>query len=348
MSHEVMSGAGNSPRNSPPAFEELLKIDVHAHIFDDMPEFAEMVRRIALRVVNVCVYGNQPELLVAAEQQAERIHQKYRPSFYFASTFDLTRRDEPDYAQEVIAWLDKSFEAGAVMTKIWKEVGMELRTPSGAYLMPDDTLFDSIYGHLATRGKPLMSHFADPIEAWLPLDPGSVNYAYYANNPEWHVYGRKGFPSHGQIIAACDRVLRKHPQLIMIGAHLGSMEHDLDALAQRLDRYPNLYVDVSARTPALFGQPRRKVRDFFLTYQDRILYGVDVGEYTPGTIPSREARMAFTESMERCYRSDYQFYAGTGRHTVGKSELECLALPSAVLEKFYHGNAQRLMPALAA
>jgi len=337
----------DSPKDSVVPFEEILKIDAHAHIFDDMPEFVEMVRRINLRVLNVCVYGSKPELLEAAEKQAELICRKYGPSFNFASTFDLTRRDESDYAQQVIAWLDQSFKAGAVLAKIWKEVGMELRTPSGAYLMPDDALFDPVYEHLTVCGKPLMSHFADPMEAWLPLDPDAANYSYYSNNPEWHVYGREDFPSHGRIMDACDQVLTKHPQLIMIGAHLASMDHDLDALAQRLDRHPNLYVDVSARTFSLCRQPTEKVRDFFLRYQDRILYGADIGEYVPGEIPSREARIAFTEFMERYYRADYWFYAEKGRHTVGGREVECLALPQSILEKFYHGNAQRLMPALA-
>jgi predicted TIM-barrel fold metal-dependent hydrolase len=224
---------------------------------------------------------------------------------------------------------------------------MKLKTPDGAYMMPDDNLFDPIYSHLAKRGRPLVAHFADPIEAWLPLDPKSVNFSYYANNPEWHVHGREGFPSHAEILAAADNVLAKHPDLIMLAAHLGSMEHDLDALAQRLDRHPNLYVDVSARTPALTRQPAKQVRDFFIKYQDRVLYGVDVGEFTPGATPSKDERVKFTKAMERCYRTDFAYYAGKGSQEYGRREIEGLALPRSVLKKFYHGNARRLMPALA-
>ncbi len=332
---------------SAPPFEQILKIDVHAHLFDDMPEFVAMARRIQQRFINICVYGNRPEILEPCEAQAERIYRKYRPTFYFGATFDLTRRNEPGYADRVIAWLDKAFEAGAVTAKIWKEVGMELKHPDGSYLMPDDPLFDPIYDHIAACGKPLTAHVADPLEAWLPLNPAGVNYSYYSNNPEWHVYGREGYPSHAQILGATDRVLAKHPKLVMIGAHLGSMDHDLEALAKRLDAFSNLYVDVSARTSALFGQPVDTVRDFFMTYQDRMLYGVDVGEFTPDHVPTDEERIAFTRRMESCYRADYQFYAGCGKHTFGRNEIECLALPREVLDKFYHRNAQRLMPALA-
>lgn len=329
-----------------PPFEEVLKIDVHAHFFDDMPEFVEMARRINMRFLNICVYGNRPDILEPCEARAESLYRKYRPTFHFGSTFDLTRRDKPDYVGQVIAWLDKTFDAGAVTAKIWKEVGMELKTADGGYVMPDDPLFDPIYEHIAACGKPLTAHFADPLEAWLPLDPSGVNYSYYANTPEWHVYGRESFPGHSEILAAADRILVKHPRLVMIAAHLASMEHDLDALAARLDHLPNLYVDVSARTPALWRQPAARVRDFLLTYQDRILYGVDVGEFDPDSNPSATERAAFTVRMEKHYRSDYLFYSGNGKHAFGRSEVQCLALPHDVLEKFYHGNAQRLMPAL--
>jgi predicted TIM-barrel fold metal-dependent hydrolase len=298
--------------------------------------------------VNICVHGNRPEELRPLEAHAEHLYEKYRPSFFFASTFDLSRRDAPDYAQQVIAWMDQTIDAGAVMVKLWKEVGMEITTPTGEYVMPDDPVFDPIYSHLAARRVPLLVHVADPLDAWRPLDPASVHYQYYSKNPEWHLYGRDDFPSHSQIIEARDRVLEKHPDLIVVGAHLGSMEHDVDEVAKRFDRYPNFYVDVSARKSDLARQPSEKVRDFFIRYQDRILYGVDLSPCQfpqPGPIPD-EKRDDFIKSVERTYWSDYEYFAGAGTVKFGDRDVECLALPRVVLEKFYHGNAQRLMPAL--
>jgi predicted TIM-barrel fold metal-dependent hydrolase len=332
-----------------PAFEDILKIDVHSHVFDDVPELVEMMDRVNLRIVNICLYGNRPEALIPMEQQAEYIHGKYPKRFYVCSTFDLTHRAEPDYAAQVNAWLDKTFEGGAVMTKLWKEVGMAIQEPSGAYLMPDAPVFDPIYAHLAAVRKPLMAHLADPIDAWRPLDQSSMHFGYYSKNPEWYVYGREGVPAHEQIIAARDRILEKHPDLIMIAAHLGSLEHDLDGLAERLDKYPNLYIDTSARKPDLARHPVEKVHDFFVRYQDRIMYGVDLDPChfpEPGPIPD-EKRKTYTANLEKAYRSDYLFFSHVGKTKFGENEVECLGLPRSVLEKFYHGNAQRLMPGLA-
>lgn len=331
-----------------PPFEQILKIDVHAHIFEDIPVLAEMMRSANLRIVNICVRGNNLAIMRLMEERAESIHNHYPGQFYFASTFDLTKRNEPDYAEQVIAWLDKSFEAGAVMTKIWKEVGMELKTPTGEYLMPDDPVFDPIYSHLAMRGKPLLAHLAEPIAAWLPLDPESVHYGYYSNHPEWHVHGREGFPSHETILAARDRILEKHPDLIFIGAHCGSMSHDVDEIAKRLDRYPNFYVEVSARTRDLSRQPAEKVRSFFIKYQDRIMYGTDLERVPEVDGVFNDAQLdRFTKNLEKSYRVDYEYYAGAGKVKMGGKEVDCLNLPQPVLEKFYHKNAQRLIPELA-
>ena len=255
-----------------------------------MPEFAAMARRANLRLINVCFCGTNPEILESSERQAEHLAREYPSCCHFASTFDLTRRFEPDYAAQVITWFDRTFDAGAVMAKIWKEVGMEVKARDGSYLMPDDPLFDPIYAHLAKRSKPLISHLADPIEAWLPLAPNTFNYHYYKNHPEWHVHGKEGFPSHEAIMAARDNIMVKHPDLILIGAHLGSLTHDLDELARRLDRFPNLYVDVAARTPMLKTKPADQVRAFFMKYQDRILYGTDAERDVPEEPSPREER----------------------------------------------------------
>lgn len=343
----ALGAAQNCPvGDAVPVFEDMPKIDVHAHVFDDIPEFIEMLRRNDMRVVNVCTYANRAELFVPAEQRAEMLYQKYRPTVQFCSTFDPTHTDAPDYAEKSIAWLDKSFEAGAIMAKIWKEIGMQLKTPTGAYLMPDDPVFDPIYNHLAKRGKPLMAHIADPIEAWEPLNPGNAHYGYFSKNPEWYVYGRKDFPSHEEIMASRDNIMAKHPDLVVIGAHLASMEHNLKGLALRLDHFSNFYVDLSARTYVLRMKPAKQVREFIMKYPDRILYATDAGKYTPEG-PSDEDRVAFAKGMEDAYRADFRYFAEKGKQKIGNGEVECLGLPREVVEKIFYKNAQRLLPALA-
>ena len=343
-----MAAPSAAPTGPPPAFEEILKIDVHSHVFDDVPEVVEMMDRNRVRIVNVCVRGTDPQRLRRQEQLAEQQQARYgRGRFPFASTFDLTRRDDPDYVDQVRRWLDASFEKGALMVKIWKEVGMEIKDRNGRFILPDDPRFDPIYAFLAERGKPLLAHLAEPLDAWRPLDPQSVHYGYYSTNPEWHLFGRSGFPSHAEIIAARDRILERHPRLTVIGAHLGSLEHDVDELARRFDRYPNFSVDCSARTADLTRQPTDKVRAFLVRYQDRVLYGLD-RSYRPD--PQREStaeeRLRFARDLEASYRQDFRYYAGEGEMEYRGKAVRCLGLPREVLEKLYHRNAERIIPGL--
>jgi predicted TIM-barrel fold metal-dependent hydrolase len=151
-----------------------------------------------------------------------------------------------------------------------------------------------------------------------------------------------------RILEARDRLLEKYPKLIQIGAHCGSMSHDVSEIAQRMDQYPNFYIDVSARTKDLAFQPAAKVRRFFHKYQDRILYGVDFSYGSRTGVPSsKEQQLSFTRQTEARYRQEYQYYAGSGTVRFNDRDCECLALPRAILEKFYHQNAQRLLPPLA-
>ena len=344
----VLAVPATARAGGPPAFEDVPKIDVHSHIFEDLPEVVEMMDRDHVRIVNVCVRGTDAERLRRAEAMAEQLQAKYGTKrFPFASTFDLTHRDDADYVEQVKRWLDASFGKGAVMVKIWKEVGMEIKDRSGRFILPDDPLFDPIYAFLAARGKPLLAHLAEPREAWLPLDPESVHYGYYSKNPEWHLYGRPGFLSHDQIVASRDRILERHPGLTVIGAHLGSLEHDVDELARRFDRYPNFYADCAARTADLTRQPTDKVRGFLVRYQDRVLYGLDQTRTAdPKRAASPAERREFARSLEEAYRRDFRYYAGEGDMEYRGKTVRCLGLPRDVLEKLFHGNAERIIPGL--
>ena len=328
-----------------PGFEQIRKIDVHSHVFEDVPVINALLRRINLRLITISVPATDGHMALMHRVGAALARQ-HPDIFSWASTFDLAARNEPDYGARVGKALDQTFADGAVMVKIWKEVGLELKRPDGSFVLPDDPVFDPVYAHLATRKKPLLAHLAEPREAWLPLDPKGVHYSYYSRNPKWHLYGRPEFPSHERLMDSRDHILAKHPDLVMIGAHVGSLEWDVDEVAKRLDKYPNFNVEVSARTRDLTRQPAAKVRAFFVKYQDRILYGVDrswMPHRTPAVTPTDAQRQAFATELEAQYRRDWEYYAGKGPIAYGEETVEALALPKDVLEKFYSKNAARII-----
>ena len=60
--------------------------------------------------------------------------------------------------------------------------------------------------------------------------------------------------------------------------------------------------DTAARVPYFILQPRDKVRAFLIKYQDRILYGADLG-----AMPKDDTEKAFAE-WNSTYQRDWKFY----------------------------------------
>jgi len=128
----------------------------------------------------------------------------------------------------------------------------------------------------------------------------------------------------------------------VVGAHLGSMEDDLDGLGQRLSRYPNFAVDTAARVVHLAVMPGDRVRNFILKYQDRIVYGTDLGF-------SKEASAAeVIKEWEEQYARDWRYFATQDKLEYEGHQTQGLGLPPAVLRKLYHANAARWFPGIIA
>jgi len=91
-------------------------------------------------------------------------------------------------------------------------------------VLPDDPRLDPIYQDIAAHGKTLIAHLAEPDSCWLPPNKNSPDYSYYSEHPEWYMFKQPDHPKKAAIIEARDHILERHPQLRVVGAHLGSLE----------------------------------------------------------------------------------------------------------------------------
>jgi hypothetical protein len=249
------------------------------------------------------------------------------------TTFDPFKFSNATFADDAVQQLNRDFGQGAVAVKIWKNVGMELKDQSGRFVMADDPRFAPIYTDIAKNNKTLIAHLAEPDSCWQPPNKNSPDYHYYNEHPEWYMFKQPDHPRKATIIEARDHMLEENRQLRVVGAHLGSLETSLDELGKRLDRYPNLAVDLAARTVYLAIQPREKARQFLITYQDRILYGTDLGLY------GRQNTATAEKSWEKQYAIDWAFFSSDRILTYRGREVKGLALSPQVLRKLYHDNA---------
>jgi len=315
------------------------RIDAHIHYAADHPDCVRLLERLELKLLNVCVASDSQGRWRSHAELFQRLAEQAPDRFAWCTTFDPPCFDDTDYVDRVIESLSKDIEAGAIACKIWKNVGMEIRKPSGEFLMPDDSLLNPIYEYLAASDITLLAHIGEPLACWQPLTEDSPHHDYYRQHPEWHMYGKPDFPSHQDIIEARDRMLAKHPNLRVIGAHLGSLEYDVAEIARRLDRYPNFAVGTSARLLDLAYQNPQVVRQFFIDYQNRILFGTDFVQRQPASAMPEAERGKSLERIEERYCRDFAYFESDQTWMIRDREVQGLGLPEDVLEKFYFRNA---------
>jgi predicted TIM-barrel fold metal-dependent hydrolase len=330
----------------PPSFE---RIDAHTHVFIASPLFYQMLQRLNLSVVTICVVDKHYSVRLyrkAAPQHAmaRDVFRQSNGRVPWISTFDPRNWERPGFAERVNKQLDQTFRDGAVGVKICKSIGMELKSKASKYLMPDDPVFEPIFDHIEAQNKTLYAHIAEPMAAWLPLDPSNPDSGFYAEKTQrfWYMYGHPDRPSKAAILAARDRMLQRHPKLRVVGCHLGSMEEDVDDIAKRLDLYPNFAVDTAARVDDLMLQPREKVRAFLIKYQDRVLYGSDFQ-----LVPELGKPAEQLQDWEEGYAREWTYFATADTITTDQGRtIQGLALPESVLRKIYHDNAVKWVPGI--
>lgn len=321
----------------------LKKIDAHVHFCGNHPDCLNRLRGFDIRLMNICV-AHPPRSWEKQRVQFRTLARQYPQTFTWCTTFDPPdfKEDDGDYARRVIDGLRADFSDGAVACKIWKNVGMEAKRPNGDFVLPDDPVFDPILDFIEHAKKPVLMHIAEPLACWRPLDERSPHYHYYRDNPEWHMYGKPGFPSHEELIAARDNVLERHPGIQFIGAHLGSLEYDVDEVARRLDRYPNFAVDTSARMKDLMIQDGEKVAAFLTKYRTRVMYGSDYVDYRDQSEMPEPARSSSLESLFDMYKHEIDYLISSGPMAYSGYQFNGIALSEPVAHQILYENAHRL------
>ena len=210
-------------------FYKVEKIDAHAHLWSYKNDFIEQAGQDKFKAISIMVDHIPGFLQTQYEYTAYQVSQ-HPEDVRFVASFKMEGWDEPDWLDKTMEWIDSQIAAGAVGVKVWKNIGMEFRDKNGNLVMIDDPKFDPIFKHLAKLGIPVTGHLGEPKNCWLPLEEMTTNNDrdYFTNNPQYHMYLYPEFPSYEEQISARDRMLEKNPDLIFIGAHLGSLEWDVD------------------------------------------------------------------------------------------------------------------------
>lgn len=329
-------------------FKRVDKIDAHVHVETDRPDFIQQAidDNFRLLTINWDDPNESADMEIQQDFALKQIN-AFPENVAYATTFSVRDFNDPGWEERTIAYLKNSFAQGAIAVKIYKVIGMDLKDKNGKWVMIDDPRFDPIIDFIQSNNIPVIGHLGEPKDCWLPLDKMTVNgdRSYFSNNPEYYMYLHPEAPSYDDQIKARDNMLRKHPNLRFVGAHLGSLEWSVDELSKRLDEFPNMAVDMAARISHLQYQSLNnweKVREFMIKYQDRLIYGTDLSA-EPSSDPTD-----LRKRMQKTWIGDWKYFVSNEDMTVSDfdGKFKGLALPQKVVKKIYFTNAKKWFPGI--
>ena len=326
-----------SPRSTLIVPETKLKrskypfVDVHNHQFDmpikDLSKLVEEMDSLNMGfMVNLSGFRG-----LYLEQSLKNIKENAPTRFGLFLNIDFEKLDDPNFATEQVDLINKAVAQGVIGLKVYKSLGLTDTDKKGNRIAINDPRLDPIWKACGDQNIPVLIHSGEPSSFWDPKDKYNERWLELRQKPGRYRDPEEN-PSFEEVLAEQHAVFKKHPNTTFINAHLGWMGNDLDRLGKHLDQYPNVMTEIGAVLAELGRQPKR-ARQFFIDYQDRILFGKDsynVSEYYT------YFRVLETE--------DEYFEYYRKRHAHWK--IYGLSLPDSVLQKVYYKNALHLFPTI--
>jgi uncharacterized protein len=238
----------------------------------------------------------------------------------------------PGWAESAVRQLEADVKAGAVgVGEVGKGFGLTATKADGSRLAVDEPLLDPFWAACGRLGIPAFIHTAEPQEFFQQPDMHNERWLELALFADRRNYG-PGKPTFEQLMTERNTLFKRHPKTTFIAAHFGWHANDLARAAKLLDDNPNVLLEVGAILYDLGRQPRA-AHDFFVKYQDRVLFGKDAFE--PEEYPYYWRVFETKDEYFDYYRNYHAFW-----------KLYGMDLPDAVLKKLYYQNALRILPGL--
>ena len=339
----LLTGSCSPPFYSNQDFNRVKKIDAHVHYESKNDAFSVQAKldNFYLIDVNHDRKGTGDDSALDKMENTSLIQKRHFPDrFNYLTAFTLKNWNSPEWEGLTIRKLEASFKNGAIGVKLYKMIGMSYKDSAGHYIRIDNPRFDRVINYIIQQDKAILGHFGEPKNCWLPFNRMTVggDSSYYAENPQEYMFLHPEKPSYQELMDARDRFVKKHPTMRFIGAHLGSLEWSVDELAKKLDEFPNMAVDLAARLIHLQYQSitnYKKVRDFMIKYQDRLIYGTDQEFFqlnNPGD---------FRKNIHQTWVDQWKYLVTdeTMKSNQIKGEFKGLKLPKSVIDKIYRTNA---------
>jgi len=306
-------------------------VDIHSHQFrmatQDLSDLISDMDAMNMGVM-VNLSGGSGENI---KNIMTNINENYPNRFVVFANVDFEGVGNPGWSENAANQLATDVANGAKGLKIYKSLGLRNKDIDGNRIAIDDPRLDPIWAKCGELNIPVIIHAADPKSFWDPMDANNERWLELKTRPNRKRSETNPAPWE-QIIAEQHAMFKKHSNTTFINAHMGWYANDLKKLGTLLDEMPNMYVGIGAVIAELGRQPRN-ANQFFIKYQDRILFGKD--SWQPKEFPTYFRVLESDDEYFPYYKKYHAFWAMYG-----------LDLPDEVLKKVYYKNAKKLIPTL--
>ena len=315
-------------------------VDVHSHQWRmptmDLNELVSEMDEINMRfMINLSGSGFGPQAAkdIYFDESIKNIFENQPDRIGLFVNVDFNSIDVENHIESQVKIIRNAVAKGAIGLKVYKSLGLTNKDSKGNRVRVDDERLGPIWEVCGELNIPVLIHSADPFQFWLPKDNQNERWFELKEKPG-RFYGDNSFiPPFEEIIKEQHTIFERHSNTTFINAHLGWMSNDLNKLGRHLDKYPNVMTEFGAVIAELGRQPKT-ARQFFIDYQDRIMFGKD--SY------NKEEFYTYFRILES---DDEYFDYFRKRHAFWK--MYGLNLPDEVLKKVYYENALRVFPSIS-
>ena len=314
-------------------------VDVHSHQWRmptmELNELVSEMDEINMRfIINLSGSGFGPQAAkdIYFDESIKNISENQPDRIGLFVNVDFNSIDVENHIESQVKIIRNAVAKGAIGLKVYKSLGLTNKDSKGNRVRVDDERLGPIWEVCGELNIPVLIHSADPFQFWLPKDNQNERWFELKEKPG-RFYGDNSFiPPFEEIIKEQHTIFERHSNTTFINAHLGWMGNDLNKLGRHLDKYPNVMTEFGAVIAELGRQPKT-ARQFFIDYQDRIMFGKD--SY------NKEEFYTYFRILES---DDEYFDYFRKRHAFWK--MYGLNLPDEVLKKVYYENALRVFPSI--
>ena len=343
--NNIMSFEDYDPPSSLMVEGEVIKkakftfIDVHSHLWNmplmDLNELVAEMDEINMGyIVNLSGSGFGPQTAkdIYFDKSTENVKKNQPGRIGLFVNVDFNSVDVENHVENQVNIIRSSVAKGAIGLKVYKGLGLTNKDSKGNRVAVDDERLGPIWEVCGELGIPVLIHSADPFQFWQDKDDQNERWFELKEKPNRY-YGKSDFiPPFEEIIKEQHTVFERHKNTTFINAHLGWMGNDLKRLGNHLDSFPNVMTEFGAVIAELGRQPKT-ARQFFIDYQNRIMFGKD--SY------NKEEFYTYFRVLES---DDEYFSYFRKRHAFWK--MYGLNLPDEVLKNVYYKNALKLFPSI--